>query len=244
MTIAESAAAQSRLMQTVAGGANLVIALALITLSVLNASPLLPVALTFRLGGPGIFASVDLAAAAAIVMAVAAAARLVVGLTAGRPGAPSIIGVRMIELSQTAAITVFLVAQLNGVIEAGTLILVYAMAAGAVGILWMHSRAPRESRPSPWPYSLGAALAVVPWGIVALYQVTALVTAVPAAPIVRVLTIVLLLLAALPWLIERLVHRERVDRMRAETAHIAVQVANGVALVVLTVGLARPSALF
>ncbi len=230
----------SRLPHTVAGAANLLVAMVLMALSVLQSSPALPVALTFRLGGPGVFAQVDLAAAAAIVMAVAAVARLVVGLTGGQASAPTVVGVRMLELSQTSAITVFLVAQLNSVVEAGTLILVYAIAAGAVGILWMHSRAPRDTRHSPWPYSLGAALAVVPWGIVALYQVMALLTATPASPLVRAFTILFLVLATLPWVIERGVHLERLDRVRAEAAHVVVQVASGVALVIITLALGRP----
>lgn len=234
----------SRLVHAVAGGANLVIAVALISLSIMKASPLLPVALTFRLGGPGVFAEVDLALAAAVVMVAASLARLAVAVPAIGGGRVTLVGARMLELSQTTAITVFLVAQLNGVVEAGTLILVYAIAAGAVGVLWMHSRAPQSAQRSAWPYSLGAAIAVVPWGIVALYQITGLMAPVPAPPLVRVITIVLLALAAGAWAIERMVHRGALERGRAELAHIIVQVASGVTLVLLVVGLARPSALF
>lgn len=240
MSIPLTSPSGTRLVHTVAGGAALVIAISLLSASLVQVSPLLPVTLTLPSGGPGAFAQVDLAAAAAIVMLVAAVARIVIGFTATRATPPSVVGVRMLELSQTTAITVFLVAQLNGVAEAGTLILIYAIAAGAVGILWMHSRAPRDAQRSPWPYSLGAAIAVVPWGIVALYQVAALVAGTPAPPIVRLLTVVLLLLAAAAWTLERLVHRGSLDRARAELWHIAVQLASGVAFVVLTLALPRP----
>jgi hypothetical protein len=233
----------NRIAHAVAAGAYLVIALALLTVALAQASPLLPVALTFRIGGPGVFAAVDLAAAGAVVMVVAALARLAIVLPGGGGGRVTVVGARMVEVSQTSAITVFLVAQLNGVVEAGTLILVYAIAASAIGVLWMHSRAPQAAHRSPWPYSLGAAIAVVPWGIVALYQIAGLLTPAPAAPLVRVLTIVLLVLAAAAWAVERLVHRGGLDRGRAELAHLVLQAGNGIALVLLVVGLARPSAL-
>lgn len=243
MTVSRAPLEDNRIAHAVAAGAYLVIALALMTVALAQASPLLPIALTFRLGGPGVFATVDLAAAGAVVMVVAALARLAIVLPGVGGGRVTVVGARMVEVSQTSAITVFLVAQLNGVVEAGTLILVYAIAAGATGVLWMHSRAPQAAQRSPWPYSLGAAIAVVPWGIVALYQVAGLLTPTPAAPLVRVLTIVLLVLAAAAWAVERLVHRGSLERGRAELAHLVLQVGTGIALVLLVVGLARPSAL-
>lgn len=244
MSVPRVSMGDNRIVHTVAGGAYLVISLALITVALAQASPLLPVALTFRLGGPGVFATVDLAFAGAVVMTIAAVARLVIAFPGAGGGRVTVVGARMVELSQTTSITAFLVAQLNGVVEAGTLILVYALSAGAVGVLWMHSRATGDAQRSPWPYSLGAALAVVPWGIVALYQVAALFTATPAPPVVRVLTIVLLLLATVSWAVERLVHRATLERGRAELAHIVAQALSGIVLVLLVVALARPSALF
>lgn len=243
MSVPRVSMEDNRIVHGVAAGASLVIALALVTVALAQASPLLPVALTFRLGGPGVFASVDLALAAAVVMIVAALARLAIALPGVGGRRVTVVGARMLELSQTSAITVFLVAQLNGVVEAGTLILVYAIAASAIGVLWMHSRAPQPAQRSAWPYSLGAAVAVVPWGIVALYQIAGLLSPTPAPALVRVLTIVLLVLAAAAWAVERLVHRGQLDRARAELAHVIIQVGTGIALVLLVVGLARPSAL-
>ncbi len=243
MSVPRVSMEDNRIVHGVAAGGFLVIALALVTVALAQASPLLPVALTFRLGGPGVFAFVDLALAAAVVMIVAALARLVVALPSAGGRLVTVVGARMLELSQTSAITVFLVAQLNGVVEAGTLILVYAIAASAVGVLWMHSRAPQPVQRSAWPYSLGAAIAIVPWGIVALYQIAGLLTQTPAPALVRVLTIVLLVLAASAWAVERLVHRGQLERARAELAHVILQVGTGIALVLLVVGLARPSAL-
>jgi len=243
MSAPQSPMEDNRIVHAVAAAAYLVIAVALITVALAQASPLLPVALTFRVGGPGVFAAVDLAAAGAVVMVIAALSRLAIVLPGRGAGRVTVVGARMIELSQTGAITVFLVAQLNGVVEAGALILVYAIAASAVGVLWMHSRAPQSAQRSAWPYSLGAAVAVVPWGIVALYQIAGLLTPTPAAPVVRVLTIVLLVLAAAAWALERFVQRGTLERARAELAHVVVQVGTGIVLVLLVVGLARPSAL-
>lgn len=226
--------------QIVAGVANLALAGTLVAVAILLGGPQLPVTLTLPSETPVVFARVDLALAAGLVVLVAAAARILVGVTAARGQAPRLVGVRMLELSQTTAITVFLVAQLNGVTEAGTLILIYAIAAGAVAVLWMHSRALPAAQRSAWPYSVAAAIAVVPWGIVALYQVAALLAGGPPAVLVRVLTVVLLLLAAAAWAIERRVHVGALDRARAERLHSAVQLTSGILLLSLALGVTAP----
>lgn len=110
-------------------------------------------------------------------------------------------------------------------------------------MLWLQGRALVESRRSAWPYSVGAVIAIVPWGVVALSQIVAIVVGAPPAPIVRVLTIVVLLLSAAAWLIERRWQIGALGDERAAAAHAAVTLANGLALLVITVGLARPSAL-
>lgn len=220
----------------IVGVGSLVLAGVLIVVGALLGAPQLPVTFTLPSEAPVVFARVDLALAAAVVMLVAAVARILIGVTAGRAASPSLVGVRMLELSQTTAITVFLVAQLNGVAEAGTLILTYAIAAGAVAVLWMHSRALPAAQRSPWPYSVAAAIAVVPWGIVALYQVVALIVGEPASVLVRVMTAALLLLAAAAWAIERRVHVGALDRARAERMHNGVQLASGILLLSLVLG--------
>lgn len=229
---------RTRTVELIAAAAHLVVAIALLALSLGGASIVLPVALSLPAGAPGAFAGVDLAAAAAVVLLVSVAARAAVVVRPERRGA-----LRALELSQTTGISVFLIAQLNGVAEAGALILCYAVAAAAIGVLWLQGRAPLEQRRSSWPYSLGAAIAIVPWGVVALYQVVGLVIGAPPAPIVRVLTIVVLVLAAALWLVERRWQLGLLADARAELLRTALTLATGIALLVLAVGLARPSAL-
>ncbi len=230
--------ARARSIELLAAAAHLVVAVALVTLSLGGASIVLPVALSLPGGGPGAFSGVDLAAAAAVVLLVSAAARAVVAVRPERGRA-----VRALELSQVSGISLFLVAQLNGVAEAGALILCYAVAAAAIGVLWLQGRAPLEQRGSAWPYSLGAAIAIVPWGVVALYQVVGLAVGAPPPPLVRVLTIVVLLLAAALWLVERRWQLGLLADARAELVRTALTLGTGIALLVLAVGLARPSAL-
>lgn len=219
-------------------------------LGLLAGADRLDVGLPVRLSAPGVpaepFASVDLAAAAAVVVLVSAVARLLACIPPLRDRidedlARGRAGWRWLELSQTASITVVLVALLNGVSEAGVLVALYALAAGAVLLLWMQDR-----RTTPGPrglaaFSAGAAIGIVPWGVVALYQVTRLLVGEPVSDVVSGGTVALLLLAASPW-VSLWWHRERrrsahpaADAERAATliglAHTAVLVA-----VVLLVG--------
>ena len=225
----------------VAAALHLVFAVSLVSLAVAGASALLPVALTLRVGGPGEFATVDLALAASIVVLVSAVCRVLASMA---PFGARRRGLWYLEFSQVSGITVFLVAQLNGVTEAGTLILGYAVGAGAVGLLWVQSRGSDEHRAAPWPYTAAAAMAVVPWGIVALYQVTSLVAAAPLPPLVRVMTVIVLALFVCLWWVERRWQLALDTESRTEALRIAVSIAVGFALLVLVVGLARPSALF
>lgn len=221
-------------------GAHLVVAIALLTLALSGASIVLPVALSLPAGGPGAFASVDLAAAAVVVLLISALARAVAAVEGDEVRRR---GVRHLEHSQVAGISLFLIAQLNGMAEAGALILCYAVGAASVGVLWVQGRGPVEHRGAAWPYSLGAAIAIVPWGVVALYQIVGLAASMPPAPLVRVLTLIVLVLAAAMWLVERRWQLGTLTDARAELIRTALMLANGLALLVLAVGLARPSAL-
>ena len=188
--------------------------------------------LPVRLSAPGVpaapFASVDLAAAAAVVVLVSAVARLLASIPPLRDRldeelARGRAGWRWLELSQTASITVVLVALLNGASEAGVLVTLYALAAGAVLLLWIQDR---QTTPGPRglaAFSAGAAIGVVPWGVVALYQVTRLLVGEPVSGVVSAGTVGLLLLAAASW-VSLWWHRERrrsahpaVDAERAAT---------------------------
>ena len=239
------------IVNTAAIAVHLVIAIALMVVAANRASITLPVALSLPSGGPGgpggpgVFAVVDLAAAAAVVVLVSVVGRVAARVLESRgAGLSSVRAVRYLELSQVAGITLFVVALLNGISEAGALVVIYAVGSASVGVFWVQGRGPAEMRAAAWPYSLAAALAIVPWGVVALYQVIGIVAGAPAAPIVRVLTIVILLLAAAMWFVERRWQLSILTDARTDALHTVVTAANGLALLVLTVGLARPSALF
>ena len=244
-TSAMTPVSRERLVAVGTVAIHLVIAIALIVVSINRASIVLPVSLSLSTGGPGVFATVDLAGAAAVIVIVSVVARLA-SMALGARGASLDYrrGVRYLELSQVAGITLVAVALVNGITEAGTLVVSYAAAAACVGVLWVQARGSAEHRSAPWPYSAGAALAIVPWGVVALYQVVALSLAVPPAPIVRVLTVVILVLAVAMWFVERRWQLGTLTDERTDALHSVLTAANGLALLVLVVGLARPSALF
>jgi len=106
------------------------------------------------------------------------------------------------------------VAQLNGVTDVAALVALYAITAGASLFLVLHERAAE----STWPFSFGAAVAIVPWGVIAFYQVGAIVAGGDPALLVRVLTIALLLLASAYWYDARLA-RVKGRLVIAERAH-------------------------
>ncbi len=234
-----------RMIHSASAAAHLVVALALGSLAIAGASILLPIALSApAVNSIGVFARVDFAAAAAIVMLIGAASHAWSALEFARyPDGSRARLLGLIAFAQASGITAFLIAQLNGIVEAGTLVLIYAVAAGAPGLLWLQAREVDEHARSRWPYSFAAGLAVVPWGIVALYQIVAVVAGSPPPPLVRVMTIVVLLVAALAWWVERRLQLGLMGQHRAVLAHAAISLANGVALLVLAAGLARPSAI-
>jgi hypothetical protein len=90
-------------------------------------------------------------------------------------------------LGAASPIVLFLIARLNGVVDAAALILVYAVAAGGVLLRSLH-------RPGGPPLALrwAAVLGIVPWGVVAFTQVGGLLTGTPPSTAVRVLTVVVL----------------------------------------------------
>lgn len=237
--------ARRRMIHSAVAAAHIVVALALGTLAATGASILLPIELSAPAVNPiGVFGRVDFAAAAAVVMLVGAVSHAWSALDIARhPNGHRARLLQLISFAQSSGITVFLVAQLNGVSEAGTLVLIYAVAAGAPGVLWLQAREVGDRLRAAWPYSFGAGLAAVPWGVIALYQIVGVVAGSPPSPIVRVMTIVILVLAALAWWAERRRQLGLMAEITAVVAHAAVSVANGIALVVLAAGLARPSAI-
>jgi hypothetical protein len=166
---------------------------------------LLPVTADF--GGGIQLTSVNLGVAAVTLLVFSALCRAIDAVL------PSPV-IRWIEWSQVSGIVVFLVAQINGVTDVAALVALYAITAGSSLFLVLHERAVE----STWPFSFGAAVAIVPWGVIALYQVGAIVTGGDPPLLVRVLTIALLLLAAAYWYDARLA-RVKGRLIIAERAH-------------------------
>ncbi len=166
---------------------------------------LLPVTADF--GGGIQLTSVNLGVAAVTLLVFSALCR---AIDAVRPSPV----IRWVEWSQVSGIVVFLVAQLNGVTDVAALVALYAITAGASLFLVLHERA----ADSTWPFSFGAAVAIVPWGVIAFYQVGAIVAGGDPALLVRVLTIALLLLASAYWYDARLA-RVKGRLVIAERAH-------------------------
>jgi hypothetical protein len=104
---------------------------------------------------------------------------------------------RWVEYSQVAAVTVFLIAQLNGITEVGTLVALYAITAGATLFLALQEREPAGG--SLRPFVFGAMVGIVPWGIIAFYQIGAGVLGDVPELFVRTVTLSLLAVTALVW---------------------------------------------
>ncbi len=166
---------------------------------------LLPVTADF--GGGIQLTAVNLGVAAVTLLVFSALCR---AIDAVRPSPV----IRWVEWSQVSGVVVFLVAQFNGVTDVAALVALYAITAGASLFLVLHETA-AEPR---WPFSFGAAVAIVPWGVIAFYQVGAIVVGGDPALLVRVLTIALLLLASAYWYDARLA-RVKGRLVIAERAH-------------------------
>lgn len=157
-------------------------------------SSLIPVLLpvTANIGGGIPIASVDLGLAAVVLLVFAAVCRTV------KPGPLA----RWIEWSQVSGVVVFLLAQLSGITDIAALVALYALTAGSVLFLALHERSPSDA--SRWSFSFGAAVAVVPWGIIAFYQIGGLIVGSDPGVATRILTVVLLLIASAYWYDTRL----------------------------------------
>ncbi|QOD94648.1 hypothetical protein [Chryseoglobus sp. 28M-23] len=112
----------------------------------------------------------------------------------GALGASTASTAHWIAVSQSLGITVVIIALLNGAAAASTIILAYALAAAGGLLGWLQDRAPRltQSRAHLWPYAFLTVLVIVPWGVIALVQITGLALGAPASDGVRVTTLVVL----------------------------------------------------
>jgi len=147
---------------------------------------------------------VDLVLAVAVVLTFVSVLRFVASRAVTRQWWLSAVdgdrhGLRWIELSQVGGITVFLVAQLNGIRDIPALVLLYAMAAASPLLLVLHDRRSDRRRAGLLAYSFGTAIAIVPWGVIAFAQIGGGLAGVSPSVGVRVVTIVMLALVALAW---------------------------------------------
>lgn len=151
-----------------------------------------------------------------------------------------------VAVSQSLGITVVVVALLNGAGEAATIVPLYALAAGAGMLGWLSDRtlAHDGSRTHLWPYAFLTVLAIVPWGVVALVQVTGLVLGAPASGGVRVATLVILavtiLWAVAEWAIARPAgagrDADRAARLRVTSSAALASIPAGAVLVLGVIG--------
>ena len=212
--IADQAALPERRASIAAGILCLLIACAVALVVLTRERILLPVTLDLPGAVPGAsdpsprfeFAGVDLGMAVILLLMFSATMRI----------AYRIPGSRWIERGLATPITLFLIAGLNGITDAGSLIAIYSLTSAMVLFDIAQLRARRLSATSPW--ALGTMVGIVPWGIIALHQVGGGLAGHPAPVTVQVITMTVLVLSAGAsyafW-------RERAGRMTAQW-HIAL----------------------
>lgn len=160
-----------------------------------------PVAVGLR-GSSGVtdhvpLGQVDIAVAAVVLLVLTGVARLVlvVGPLRRRRDAALATnhhGARWLEFAFTSSIRLFLIAQLNGVAELGALVPIYAITSALVLCHVLQERVRVTAGHPMLPLCVGAAIGIVPWGVIAFYQLGAGVVGDGPAPVVRVVTLVLL----------------------------------------------------
>ncbi|CAN5158666.1 hypothetical protein BH09ACT2_BH09ACT2_01960 [soil metagenome] len=99
---------------------------------------------------------------------------------------------RWIEFAFSSSIVVFLVAQLNGITDIGTLVLSYAATSAMTLFFVLEERGPRPATERMLPLWFGAAIGIVPWGVIAFHQIAGLLVGQPPSGLGRVITLVML----------------------------------------------------
>lgn len=99
---------------------------------------------------------------------------------------------RWTEFAFTSSITVFLVAQLNGITEIGALVLIYATTTAMSLFAIVQERNPITRGHPLLALCFGAAIGIVPWGVIAFHQVASGIVGAGPSVMVRVVTILML----------------------------------------------------
>jgi len=135
---------------------------------------------------------------------------------------------RWIEFSTTSSITVFLVAQLNGISDIGSLVLAYAITSGMTLLFVVQERSPAVAT-RMLPLWFAAAIGIVPWGVIAFHQVAGLVIGQPPSALARVITLTMLAFAFAFFLSHWREHRRKhpgESTARGERTHILLSLAS------------------
>lgn len=134
---------------------------------------------------------------------------------------------RWTEFAFSSSITVFLVAQLNGISDIGALVVIYAITSGMTLFSVLQERTTVRSGHPLLPLAFGAAVGIVPWGVIAFHQVGAGVVGDGPSVIVRVITLAMLaagfVFAATQWREQRAVVL-RAHRLDGERMHVVLSV--------------------
>lgn len=142
-------------------------------------------------------ATVDLGAAIVVLCLLVAVCLVVTGWRLRASSATSgVHTARWIEYSLTSSITVFLVAQINGITDITTLVLVYAATTGAALFGLLSDRTRVTAGHPRLALCFQAGLGIVPWGVIAFQQVGSGLAGLPPTAAVRVITLIMLAFAA------------------------------------------------
>ena len=192
-------------LRCVSGLVGILLVVQAVVLGIILATTPARVVLPITLGLPGgreriqLFA-VDIGAGVIVLTLLVAVSRLVVVMPTVFPRYAS--GVlsnrhtaRWIEFVFSSSITLFLVAQLNGISDIGTLVLGYAITSGMTLFSVLLERSVRPLSGRMLPLWFGAAIGIVPWGVIAFQQVSALVVGQPPSALARVITLTMLVFA-------------------------------------------------
>lgn len=142
---------------------------------------------------------------------------------------------RWIEYSQVGGVVAFLVAQVNGITEVTSLVPIYALGAGVALLLVLHDRRTASGRAGLRAFSFGAAIGVVPWGVIAFAQIGGTLAGVGVSVVVRVITIAALLGLIAVWVIVWMFGRGERDRAVAVPAERMLSLTVPLAALVLAV---------
>ena len=192
-------------LRRLSGLAGLLLLVQAVVLGIILALAPARVVLPITLGLPGgreriVLFAVDIGAGVIVLALLVAVSRLVVVMPTVFPHYCS--GVfsnrhtgRWIEFLFSSSITLFLVAQLNGISDIGALVLSYAITSGMTLFSVLQERSVRSTSGRMLALWFGAAIGIVPWGVIAFHQVAALVMGQPPSALARVVTLTMLAFA-------------------------------------------------